>query len=208
MFDISGLYAITNGPRPDLRHAVAAALAGGARIVQYRDKTTDQARRHAEAQMIVDLCKRHAAISIINDDVELAHACAATGVHLGADDGEITAARARLGNSALIGISCYDSMDLARQAVDQGASYIAFGAFHSSTTKPLARRATAELLSAAKSFGVPVVAIGGISPDNAPALIAAGADAVAVVSSLFDAADIEAVAQRFSQLFLIPSRAP
>lgn len=201
MLDIRGLYAITNGPRHDLSAAVEAALIGGARIVQYRDKTAEQARRSAEAQMIVDLCTRHAAISIINEDVELAHACGATGVHLDAEAGEIKAARARLGDRVVIGISCRDSMDLARQAVAAGADYVSFGAFHPSPTKPHARRAAPDLLRAAKSLGVPVVAIGGISADNAASLIDAGADCVAVISSLFDATDIEAAARQFSQLF-------
>ena len=201
MHEMRGLYAISNGPRRDFREAIEAALIGGARIVQYRDKTAEQARRSAEAMMIVDLCKKHSAISIINDDVELAHVCGATGVHLGAEDGEITAARACLGYGVLIGLSCYDSMDLARQAVAAGADYVAFGSFHPSPTKPQARRATPDLLRAAKSLGVPVVAIGGISPDNAGSLIDAGADCVAVISSLFDAADIEAAARQFSKLF-------
>lgn len=201
MVSIRGLYAITNGPRPDLRHAVAAALTGGARIVQYRDKTADQPRRSAEAMSIVDLCNRNSAISIINNDVKLARECGATGVHLDADDGEIAAARARLGNNVLIGVSCRDSVDRARLAVAAGADYVSFGAFHPSLTKPHAPPATPDLLRAARSLGVPVVAIGGISPDNAASLIDAGADCVAVISSLFDAADIEAAARQFSQLF-------
>lgn len=201
MVNIRGLYAITNGPRPDLRHAVAAALAGGARIVQYRDKTADQTRRGAEAKMIVDLCSQHSAISIINNDVDLARECGATGIHLDAEDGAIAAARARLGDDILIGISCCNSIDLAHHSVAAGADYVSFGAFHPSLTKPHAPRATPDLLRAAKSLGVPVVAIGGISPDNAASLIDAGADCVAVITSLFDAIDIEATARQFSQLF-------
>lgn len=201
MHEVRGLYAITNGPRRDFGEAIESALLGGARIVQYRDKSADHHRRRAEAAVVVDLCARHAAISIINDDVELARACGAIGVHLGTEDGGIEAARARLGDGAIIGISCYDSMDLARGAVAAGADYVAFGAFHASPTKPKALRATPNLLTAAKSLGVPVVAIGGITPDNAALLINAGADCVAVISSLFDAADIEAVARQFSQLF-------
>src|SRR5690606_36761269 len=133
------------------REAIEAALKGGARVVQYRDKTTDQDRRSAEAEVIVELCSKHAAVSIINDDVELARTCGATGVHLGVEDGGIAAARARLGNGALIGISCYDSMDLAREAVAAGADYVAFGSFYSSPTKPQARRASPDLLTTAKS---------------------------------------------------------
>ena len=201
MSSFRGLYAITNGPRHDLRQAVAAALSGGASVIQYRDKTTDQARRLAEALDLAELCRAHAVPLIINDDVELARACRAAGVHLGTDDADIASARIRLGRQAIIGVSCYDSLDRARSAVHHGADYVAFGAFHSSSTKPLAQRTSPEILRAAKSLGVPMVAIGGITPDNAVALIDAGADCVAVISSLFDADDIEAVARQFSQLF-------
>lgn len=201
MFQVRGLYAITNGPRVDLQEAVAAALRGGARLVQYRDKTTDGRRRLSEALMLGELCRSHDAPLIINDDVELAIQCRAAGVHLGADDIGLRAARSRLGETAIIGVSCYDSLDRAQRAVEDGANYVAFGAFYSSSTKPLARRADMDLLSAAKSMGVPVVAIGGITQENAPRLIDAGADGIAVISSLFDASDIESVARRFSQLF-------
>lgn len=201
MFQVQGLYAVTNGPRVDLLEAVAAALTGGARLVQYRDKTTDGRRRLSEALMLGELCRSHDAPLIINDDVQLAIDCGAAGVHLGADDVDLRAARSRLGETAIIGASCYDSLDRARHAVEDGADYVAFGAFYSSSTKPLARHADTDLLSAAKSMGVPVIAIGGITPENAPRLIDAGADGVAVISSLFDASDIESVARRLSQLF-------
>jgi thiamine-phosphate pyrophosphorylase len=201
MFKAKGLYAITNGPREDLVQAVGAALEGGASIVQYRDKFTEPARRNAEALALARLCEAHGVPLIINDDIELAVRCGATGVHLGASDAGIAVARNRLGSNAIIGISCYDSLDRAQHALDEGADYVAFGAFHPSPTKPLARRATLELLTSAKSLGIPMVAIGGITPDNAQVLIDAGADCVAVVSSLFDAADIRSVARRFSQLF-------
>lgn len=201
MFAAKGLYAITNGPRPDLQSAVAAALRGGACVIQYRDKTTDKQRRMSEATMLSELCLSHGVPLIINDDIELAIECGAAGVHLGAEDVGLMSARARLNDGAIVGISCYDSLDRARRAVDEGADYIAFGAFYSSPTKPLARSAKLQLLAEARSLGVPVVAIGGITPDNAAPLIAAGADCVAVISSLFDSADIESAARRFSQLF-------
>ncbi len=196
-----GLYAITNGPRPDLQMVVAAALRGGAQVVQYRDKTADRRRRLSESTLLNELCLSHQVPLIINDDIELALECGAAGVHVGVDDISMTAARARLGSKAMIGVSCYDSLDRAKRAADDGADYIAFGAFHSSPTKPLAPRASPELLIEARSLGVPMVAIGGITPDNAPPLIAAGADCIAVISALFDATDIETVARRFSQLF-------
>lgn len=201
MFNARGLYAITNGPRIDLERAVTAALDGGACVIQYRDKTADASRRKVEATMLAGLCARHEVPLIINDDIDLALACGAAGVHLGAGDAGIAAARVRLGHEAIIGVSCYDSLDQAGRAADEGADYIAFGAFHPSPTKPLAPLANPELLVAARSFGIPLVAIGGITPDNAPLLIAAGADCTAVISSLFDADDIESVARRFSLLF-------
>lgn len=201
MFNSRGLYAITNGSRVDLFEAVSAALTGGARVIQYRDKTADHARREVEAANLARLCATHATPLIINDDIELAIRCGAAGVHLGANDVNIRLARVRLGGDAVIGISCYDSIDRARRAIDEGASYVAFGAFHPSQTKPNAPLARLATLIEAKSLGVPVVAIGGITPDNAPALIAAGADYVAVISSLFDATDIQAAARQFSRLF-------
>lgn len=197
----NGLYAITDGPRPDLLCVAEAALRGGAAVLQYRDKSTDAKRRHDEAAALLDLCRRRGVPLIINDDVELAAATAADGVHLGEHDGALAVARERLGPTALIGISCYDSLDRARAAAAAGADYLAFGAFHPSPTKPAARRATADLLVAAKPLGLPLVAIGGITPDNAPALIAAGADFVAVISGVFGVADPEAAARRYATLF-------
>ena len=201
MFNPRGLYAITNGPRVDLGEAVSAALKGGACVIQYRDKTTDHGRREAEAGMLARICAVQGIPLIINDDIELALRCGATGVHLGSHDDNVKTAKTRLGNDAIIGISCYGSLDRARRAVDEGASYVAFGAFHPSPTKPDAPHARLGILTEAKSLGVPVVAIGGITPDNASELIDAGADCVAVISSLFDTPDIEATARRFSQLF-------
>jgi thiamine-phosphate pyrophosphorylase len=195
-----GVYAITDRPRRDLIAVVDAALTGGAAIVQYRDKSSDDDRRRAEAQAIKDACDRHGAPLIINDDVDLAAEIGA-GVHLGEDDGDFASARARLGPDAIIGVSCYDSLDRAHAAAEAGADYLAFGAFFASPTKPNARRATIELLRAAKSLGPPIVAIGGITPDNAPSLIEAGADFVAVISGIFAAADIEHAARRYATLF-------
>lgn len=201
MFNPRGLYAITNGPRLDLGEAVSAALAGGACVIQYRDKTTNHDRREAEAAMLARICAVQSIPLIINDDIDLALRCGAAGVHLGSNDDNAKTARTRLGNDAIIGISCYVSLDRARRAVDEGASYVAFGAFHPSPTKPHAPHARLAILIEARSLGVPVVAIGGITPDNASELIDAGADCVAVISSLFDAPDIEAAARRLSQLF-------
>ena len=197
----SGLYAITDGPRPDLRAAVERALEGGAAIVQYRDKSGDGERRRAESADLLALCRRFGAPLIVNDDVELAATIGADGVHLGQDDGGIDAARTRLGPSAIIGVSCYDSLDRARQLAAAGADYLAFGAFFPSPTKPLARSAHTGLLRDAKALCLPLVAIGGITPDNAQPLIDAGADFVAAISGVFASADPCAAARRYANLF-------
>ncbi len=196
-----GLYAITDGPRPDLLAAVKAALRGGAELLQYRDKTADSARRAFEARALRELCARHGVPFVVNDDVELALAAGADGVHLGEDDGDVAAARARLGTEAIIGASCYDSPARARQLAAAGADYLAFGAFFPSPTKPNARRATPDLLRAARPFGLPLVAIGGITPDNAPPLVDAGADFLAVISGVFAQADPEAAARRYAAMY-------
>ena len=138
---------------------------------------------------------------IVNDDIGLAAASGAAGVHLGEGDASIDEARARLGPRAMVGVSCYDSLARARQFAAAGADYLAFGAFFPSPTKPDARVATPQLLREAKALGLPVVAIGGITHDNASLLIEAGADAVAVISALFGAPDVRAAARRLSALF-------
>lgn len=196
-----GLYAITDGPRRDLLDAVAQALAGGARLLQYRDKSVDTARRHAEAAELRQLCTAHGVPLIINDDVALAQAVAADGVHLGKNDDDIASARAVLGEDAIIGVSCYDSLVRAQMAACSGASYIAFGAFFASPTKPLAPRAPIDLLRQSAALGVPRVAIGGITPDNGAPLVEAGADYLAVISAVFGAPDVRAAARRFAHLY-------
>lgn len=173
-------------------------------MLQYRDKTTDHARRRSEASALLELCTRHGIPLVINDDVALARAIGAHGVHLGEHDGSLTAARSQLGLDAIIGVSCYDSVTLAQQAAELGASYVAFGAFFASPTKPLARRASIELLRQSAALGLPRVAIGGITPDNGAALVEAGADYLAVISAVFGSADVRASAQRFASLY--PSR--
>jgi thiamine-phosphate pyrophosphorylase len=196
-----GLYAITDGPRADLLAACDAALRGGAALLQYRDKSADRVRRHDEAAALAALCVRHGVPLIVNDDVELAAAVGAAGVHLGEDDADIAAARARLGASAIIGVSCYDSLERAQTLARAGADYLAFGAFFPSPTKPNARHATPGLLRAAKPLGLPLVAIGGITADNAPSLLAAGTDFFAVISGVFSVGDPAAAARRYAALF-------
>lgn len=200
---LTGLYALT----PDalsgeaLRQAVAAALAGGVRLVQLRRKQTPQNERLAEARMLVALCHEHGARLIVNDDARLAAASGADGVHLGRDDGDIGAARQCLGPAAVIGVSCYDSLQRAREAVAGGADYVAFGAVFPSATKPAAVLAPLALLGEAGRLGVAVAAIGGITLERAPRLMAAGADLLAVISDLFEAPDIVSRARDYSRLF-------
>jgi thiamine-phosphate pyrophosphorylase len=201
---IAGLYALT----PDWRDTEAmtacvdAALDGGAAAIQYRNKAAPADLRLQQGRALRALCARRGAAFIINDDIDLARAVGADGVHLGRGDATISEARARLRPTALVGASCYDSLERAEAAVGAGADYIAFGSFYPSITKPDAVRAGLSLLSTAKArWAVPVVAIGGITPANAEVLIEAGADAVAVISALFDAADVAAAARSFVALF-------
>ena len=200
-FPERGLYAITDDSRAGLVSRCEAVLRGGAAVLQYRDKSADHARRRADAAALVALCARFRVPLIVNDDVELAAHTGAAGVHLGEHDTDIGSARRRLGPRAVIGVSCYDSLQRARELADAGADYLAFGAFHPSPTKPLARRATADLLLAARAFGKPLVAIGGITLDNARPLLDAGADFLAVISGVFASSDPEAAAGRYVKLF-------
>ena len=201
-----GLYAITDPALlpddPRLIVAVEQAILGGARLIQYRDKSADAARRLAQARALNEVCRHHQVPLIINDDVELATQVNAAGVHLGRDDPDPATTRARLGETALIGVSCYDQLDLALAAERAGADYVAFGAFFPSPTKPTEIRASVELLREARAvLHVPIVAIGGITPDNAPVLLEAGADALAVVSGVFGQPEIQAAARRYAALF-------
>lgn len=195
-----GVYAITDGPRDDLFAAVEAALAGGARLLQYRDKTADAERRRSEADEISRICARYDIPFIVNDDVALANETGG-GVHLGREDVSIAEARDVLGPDAIIGVSCYGSIERARQLAAEGADYLAFGAMYPSTTKPHAPVAPHDVLTQARSLGLPVVAIGGINLDNARAVIDAGADYIAVVSAIFAAPDIQTATRRFADLF-------
>jgi thiamine-phosphate pyrophosphorylase len=200
-----GLYALTDAvllPDDRLIGAVERALLGGARLIQYRDKSHDAARRLTQAQALDELCQRYKVPLIINDDAELAAQVGAAGVHIGQDDPDLATARARLGPKAIIGVSCYDRLDLALAAERAGADYVAFGAFFPSPTKPHEIRPPIALLREARAaLTVPIVAIGGITPDNAPLLLNAGADALAVVSAVFAQPDIQAAARRFAILF-------
>jgi thiamine-phosphate pyrophosphorylase len=200
-----GLYVLTDStliPDDKLVPAVAAAIHGGAVMVQYRDKSGDTDKRRWEAQDLANLCRPLGVPLIINDDVALAHAVGAAGVHLGRDDGDIAAARATLGPGAIIGVSCYNELELAVAAAAAGADYVAFGSFYPSTVKPGAVRATPELLQRAKQqLTLPIAAIGGITIDNAPPLVEAGADLLAVITDVFARDDIRTAAARLAALF-------
>ncbi len=206
---LSGLYAIT----PPIRRAphrttrplaeqVALAIAGGARLIQYRDKTGDPRERLREGRSLARVCRAAGVPLIVNDDLGLAKEIGADGVHLGQDDADPRAARKRLGPKAIIGVSCYDRLERAIHAEEIGADYAAFGRFFTSTTKPLAVQADPQLLELARErLSIPLVAIGGITPENGRSLIAAGADMLAVVDAVFGQPDIRAAAAAFNALF-------
>lgn len=202
-----GLYAITDAalqlPEQLVTH-VQQAIHGGALLIQYRDKSNKQSLRHQQAHSLVELCNTHGAALIINDDIALAAAVGAHGVHLGHNDATISVAREQLGEASIIGISCYNQWALAKQAAEDGANYIAFGRFFASRTKPDAVEADLALLERAhRELDIPVAAIGGITASNASALINAGADLLAVVHDVFAADDIRAAAQRYQTLFAL-----
>ncbi len=201
-----GLYGITDSTlMPDdgtLLNAVEGALRGGASIIQYRDKSGDNDKRLRQARALNQLCQQYQVPLLINDDAQLAFDSGASGVHLGQSDDSLQQARALLGPNAIIGITCHDRLELALQAREGGADYVAFGAFFASKTKPEARPAPLTLLQEARAkLDCPIVAIGGLSVDNASQVISAGADLVAVIHALFAADDINARAQAFSRLF-------
>ena len=201
---IAGLYAITPdlADTDDLLYRVRAALAGGARVVQYRNKAADAQLRLTQARALQALCAARGVPLIINDHLDIAVAVDAAGLHLGGDDGDIAAARAKLGPGKRLGASCYDRLELAVAALAAGADHVAFGSFFASSVKPDAVRPPLDLVTRAKKrFAVPVVGIGGITPGNAPQLIRAGISAVAVISAVFAAPDIEAAAREFQSLF-------
>ncbi len=204
MSQLSGLYAITleGSHGKTLLAQAEAALSGGSRILQYRDKSSDTQRRQEEARALLALCQQHQAMLIINDDLELCQHCDAHGVHLGHDDSHLEAARKKLGRNKIIGISCYNDLQLAHHAAASGADYLAFGAIYPSSTKPAAVHASLELLHQAKSeLDLPIVAIGGITPENALQVIQAGADMVAMIQGLFGQKDILLAARKTTRLF-------
>lgn len=200
---ISGLYAITPEEQDtaELLRQVHLALQGGARVLQYRNKLGGSAVRLEQASALRELTRKFAVPLIINDDATLALRVDADGVHLGGEDGSVAAARALLGSEKVIGVSCYNRLSLAHQAANQGADYVAFGAFFASTVKPSAPVATLDLLrQARREINLPLVAIGGITVENGASVLSAGASALAVISALFSSPDIQLAARQFANL--------
>jgi len=207
-FPLAGLYALTPDDNllPRLSALVESALKGGVKWVQYRNKVAPKPLRRAQAAELLRICRAHGAKLIINDDIWLAVEIGADGAHLGRDDlpgGSLSTARDALGSKRILGVSCYDDLGRAEVAVDAGADYIAIGSVFASVSKPQASRASLDtLVEAKRRFKVPVCAIGGITVKNAPQVIEAGADMIAVLSDLFDAMDIQKQAERFRHLFI------
>ena len=201
----SGLYAVTDSqliPAQALAEDVAQAIAGGACLIQYRDKQHSLPERKRAAARLLRLCEQQGVPLIINDDVELARETGADGVHLGRHDASISEARERLGATAIIGASCYNRLESAVAAARAGASYIAFGRFFPSHSKPDAVQADLELLTQARAqLDLPIAAIGGITPENGRQLVEAGANLLAVIHGVFGQADIEAAARRYADCF-------
>ena len=204
--NLRGLYAITDStllPQDRLIKAVEQAIKGGSNIIQYRDKDSTSKVRMEQALELAKLCETYQTTFIINDDIELAKKVGADGVHLGKDDASLKEARKYLGSQSIIGVSCYNSLEQAHEAQKSGADYIAFGSFYSSPTKPDAVEASLELLHEAKrQLRIPLVAIGGITPDNGAALIDAGANMLAVIHAVFGQDDIMQASERFADLFI------
>jgi thiamine-phosphate pyrophosphorylase len=206
----TGLYAITDSTRladTHMEDAVAQAIRGGARIIQYREKHLHGQALDDTAGKLADLCRRCGVPLIINDDIGLAMRSNAAGVHLGKTDPPLAQARAQLGPDAIIGVSCYNSLERALDAAAAGADYVAFGRFFPSGSKPKASHAEPGVLTRARdALTIPLVAIGGITPDNGSQLLTAGADLLAAIDGVFGQADIEAAARRYADLFNVHTR--
>lgn len=202
---IVGLYAIADSTYlqdDEFVPAVRAVLTGGARVIQYRDKKNPPARQEVIAHTLATLCHEYGVPFLINDNVQLAKAVGAAGVHLGRDDMEIGVARSALGPAAIIGMSCYNELDRARAVQAAGANYVAFGRFFPSHTKPMAHQASPDLLREARAaLSIPIVAIGGITPENGASLVEAGASALAVIEGVFNQRDKRVAAARYAKLF-------
>ena len=200
---IKGLYAVTPEEKDlfVLSSQVESCIKGGARLIQYRSKTLSKIEQNKQARKIKIVCDYYKVPLIINDDIELCRILDADGVHLGEDDDSLEKARLILGPSKIIGVSCYNSIDRVKIAVDKRATYIALGACFPTTTKPYAPKASLDLIAlVVKNFKIPVVAIGGINLENIELLINEGVNCIAVINSLFKVNDIEGTARQFSSL--------
>lgn len=199
-----GLYAITDAqltPEERLSEMVVKAIEGGAAMIQYRNKTADTTQRGREAHLLCDVCRVHRIPLIINDDVDLAHRVGAQGVHLGEADAQVHEARAILGKHAIIGVSCYNDFQRALRAQLAGADYVAFGSFHATATKSGTVRATIDLLQEAKKhLHIPMVAIGGITPENGRPIVQAGASLIAACHGVFGQPDVRSAARKYQHL--------
>lgn len=205
-YSLKGLYGITDSdlmPNTEtMLRKVEQSIQGGAKIIQYRDKSSDLKKRVEQASVLNLICKKNNVPLIINDDAGLAAGIGAAGVHLGQSDGAIEEAREMLGDDAIIGVTCHDSLELALQAQQAGASYLAFGAFFPSQTKPNAKPAPLSLIKDVKDkVNLPIVAIGGISVDNADQIVTAGVDMIAVIHALYATKKVTTKAKQFHQLF-------
>ena len=200
-----GLYAITAAADflpARLAARVGAAIDGGAVMIQYRAKDSAIGDRHTAAALILDVCRMRRVPLIVNDDPALAAGIGADGVHVGRDDGDVRSARRVVGDRCIVGVSCYDRLDLAIAAAGEGATYVAFGSFFASPTKPHATPAPVRLLSDAReALDVPIVAIGGITARNGAALVEAGADFLAAIAGVFGGEDVEHAARGYAALF-------
>lgn len=200
---LSGLYAIADSAllADNIIHSTIACLRGGARLVQFRDKTSDSMQRQQTALELRGICHQFNAKLIVNDDVKLAQQSGADGVHLGKNDQSLSEARTLLGDTAIIGVSCYNQLKLAKNAEKMGANYVAFGSLFPSPTKPEAVHASLDLVETAKAeLNLPVCVIGGINLSNADRACSAGADMLAVISGLFAQANIENTARQFTHI--------
>jgi len=205
-FIIKGLYAITpdSADLNTLIQKTKSAIEGGAFMVQYRSKIQDRDVKMQQCAAILRLCREYEIPCIVNDDVDMCRILEADGVHLGEKDDNIAEVRHILGEDAIIGSSCYDQLDRAKSAQKEGASYVAFGAMFPTSTKPNAPRATLALLKEAKrEIQIPIVAIGGITVNNAHDVIKTGIDAIAVITSLYEAKSIKETAETFAKMFQI-----
>ena len=205
-FIIKGLYAITpdSADLNTLIQKTKSAIEGGAFMVQYRSKIQDRDVKMQQCAAILRLCREYEIPCIVNDDVDMCRILEADGVHLGEKDDNIAEVRHMLGEDAIIGSSCYDQLDRAKTAQKEGASYVAFGAMFPTSTKPNAPRASLALLKEAKrEIQIPIVAIGGITVNNAHDVIKTGIDAIAVINSLYEAKSIKETAETFAKMFQI-----